>query len=959
MPEEDSVDVFAFPDYNLSTKWLALPSNPEDQFFGLNVEATNEQNNHLGNAQPLQAMANEFFKIPGDFAPPELNGHDNNSDDFNPITEPLHDIILPDLDIIEDLWHTGENQPAPSPEYKTWDGFSLPDIPQKAPLFITEAGPLAYDAAIREKSDPLSLENTDHLVIQGNPYLAALLALALGRGSVFFLWDAKKASFIPAVKEMRISGYSTDVLQGLQNSCLRLGTTTRFLSSYVQLTYSTRGTAVRIALAKAVDVLLLAIQQQFGERGKQVRSLLQLQSLVEPIEAMLVYVRDIVRNVSRRRTDEQVLSQVFSETEVLENDQSLLPALMCELLSRVTEPWTDFAEKWIGVKAEEGFPITKDSPGKSFVKVDNISRVDDFGFEVDEREYVLDEARMPNFIPPDIALVMFEVGKNLRLLRTYHPDHPLCDPGLIASCKPPALKWLFDWRSIEDLQEDVKLYERAMLQKIQEKPFDFAPSTRPEVGDIHGEQGTLQVFGNDGTHLEKQLLASIQALDQAPPIATAQDALSSLIKTFLFCQDDGLRANTSKFDLHWSLIPLHSFGPLVASQARLVNREYMKLLFYSHDLKEHLRVQKEFQFLRNGMFCSRLSHALFNPDLETAERRTGVALNVGIMGLRMNGRETWPPASSELRLALMGVLSDTYVPPRSQESSPLSDEKPDLPGDLSFALRDLPPEEIDKCMDPTSLEALDFLRLAYKTPAPLSPIFTSVILVKYDRIFKLLLRVLRMLYVVGQLFRDTVKMERQGRDTGDVWLRFRFEAEHLVQSVATYFFDTGIQMPWLQFERWLDGVQSDLTQAEVDMLNARVVSPDEVREEHEKMLDRIMNILLLRKRQQPVLALLEDIFRLTLRFSRQVQLEVSGKVEGDASKVIIQELYQTFRKKVEVFITVCHGISEKGGSATGKGTRHDGMVDDERRNDGMKEENTIDRLLVNLDMLGYYSRPRF
>ncbi|KAI0431672.1 Spc97/Spc98 family protein [Xylaria sp. FL1042] len=959
MPEKDLADVFAFPDYNLSTKWLALPSKSEDQFFGLNIEATNEQTNHLGNGQPLHAAANEFFKIPGEFALPELNGHDNNSDELNQTTEPLHDIILPDLDIIEDLWHTGENQPTVSAEYKTWDGFSSPDIPQKAPLFITEAGPLVYDAAIREEGDPLNLENVDHLVIQSNPYQAALLALALGRGSVFFLWDAKKASFIPAVKEMRISGYSTEVLQGLQNSCLRLGTTTRFLSSYVQLTYSTRATAVRVALAKAVDVLLLAIQQQFGERGKYVRSLLQLQSLVEPIEAMLVYLRDLVRSVSRIRTDEQVLSQIFIETEVLENDHSLLPDLMCELLSRVTEPWADFAEKWIGVKAEEGFPITKDGPGKGFVKVENISRVDDFGFEVDEREYVLDEALIPNFIPPDIALIMFETGKNLRLLRMHHADHPLCHPGIVASSKPPALKWLFDWKSIENLQEDVKCYEKTMLQKIQIKSPHLGVLTEPEVRATSREQGILQAFGNDGIHLEKQLLASIQALDQAPSIAVAQDSLSSLIERFLFRQSDGLRTNASGFDLHWSLIPLHSFGPLVTSQARLINREYMKLLFSTHDLKEHLRVQKEFQLLANGMFCSRLSHALFNPDLETAERRAGVALNGGIMGLRMNGRETWPPASSELRLALMGVLSETYLPPTTRESSPLKNDTPDLPGDLSFALRDLPPEEIDKCMDPTSLEALDFLRLAYKTPAPLSPILTSVILVKYDKIFKLLLRVLRMLYVVGQLFRDTSKMEHHGRNTGDVWLRFRFEAQHLVQSVATYFFDTGIQMPWLQFERWLDGMQSDLAQAEMDMLNARVVSPDEVREEHEKMLDRIMNILLLRRRQQPVSALLEDIFRLTLRFSRQVQLEVSGKVEEGASKIIIQELYQTFRKKLEVFITVCHGISEKGGTTMGRGTRRDKLTDDEQRNDTMKDENTIDRLLVNLDMLGYYSRPRF
>ncbi|KAI0185650.1 Spc97/Spc98 family protein [Xylaria flabelliformis] len=956
---EGLANVFAFPDFDLSSKWPTLPPKPEDQFFSPDVvEAANDRPNFDGiNAQPPHTAVNEFFKIPDALVLSDLNGCGDEDNDPNQITEPLHDVTLPDLDIIDDLWRKGEDSPVIDAEYKTWETFSFPDIPQPAPLFVTEAGPLVYDAAITDKDDPLRLRNTDHLIIQSNPYIAALLALTLGRGSVFFEWDTKKGTFIPAVGKMRISGYSTEILQGLQDSCLKSGTTTRFLSSYVQLAYRTRPIAAKVALAKAVDVLLLAIQQQFGERGKDVRSLLQLQSLVEPIESMLSYLRDLVRSISRMRTDEHVLSQIFTETESLDNEHSLLRALMCEVLSRVTEPWTDFVEKWIGVKTEGGVPLTKDGPGKSFVKVQNVTRVDDFGFETEEREYVLDETSMPNFVPSDIALVMFEAGKTLRLLRTHHSDHPLCHTGIVSSSNPPDLKWLFDWKSIENLEDEVIQYEKAMMQRIIEKSSGSMLQSKHENGAISREQGMLQVFGNDGTDLEKQLLASIQALDQAPPIAVTQDVLSSLLEECLYRQSDHLRTNASDFGLHWSLIPLHSFGPLVMSQARLINREYMKLLFNAHDLKEHLRVQKEFQLLGNGMFCSRLSHALFNPDLDTAERRAGVALNGGIMGLRLNGRETWPPASSELRLALMGVLSDTYVSSISRESSLSGPGTSDLPGDLSFALRDLPPEEIDKCMDPSSLEALDFLRLAYKTPAPLSPILTTAILVKYDRIFKLLLRILRMLYVVGQLFRDSSRMERQGRDPGDVWLRFRFEAQHLVQGVATYVFDTGIQMPWLQFEKWLEGVESDLTRADTDISEARVVSPDEVREEHEKMLDRIMTVLLLRKRQQPVLALLEDIFRLVLQFSRQVQLEVAGKVAGDASRVIIQELYQNFRKKMGVFVTVCHGLNEKEGSAAGRPARRD---DEERRSDDAGGDgNTIDRLLVNLDMLGYYSRPRF
>ncbi|KAI0198943.1 hypothetical protein F4808DRAFT_434328 [Astrocystis sublimbata] len=960
MADEEPATVFAFPDYRLSSKWPDLPSKPHGQFFSLDVvEAAASQTSYdiiSSLREPSHTPTHEFFTIPDALALPDLNGHAED-DDPSQISEPLHNTSLPDLDIIDGLWHKGDDQPAANAECKTWEAFSFPDIPQAAPLFITEAGPLLYDAALNDEHDPLRLGSTGHLVIQSNPYLAALLALTLGRGSVFFEWDAKKGSFVPAEGNMRISGYSTEIIQGLQDSCLKSGTTTRFLSSYVQLAYRARPIASKVALAKAVDVLLLAIQQQFGQRGAGVRSLLQLQSLVEPLESMLLYLRDLVRSVSRMRTDEQVLSHIYTETEKLENERSLLRALMCEVLSRVTEPWTDFAEKWIGVKAEEGILLDKNSLGKGFVKVQNVTKVDDFGFETDEREYVLDETRMPSFVPPDVALVLFETGKTLRLLREHHPGHLLCHTGLVASKRPPEMKWLFDWTSIETVRNEANRYEKDMLRAVLRTPAEDIIQPEVEDGLLAAEQSMLRVFGNDGTHLEKQLLASIQALDQAPPIAVTQDVLSILLEKCLYHEDEHLEKDASDFGLHWSLIPLHSFGPLVVSQARLINREYMKLLFNTHDLREHLRVQKEFQLLGNGMFCSRLTHALFDPDLETAERQAGVALNGGTMGLRMSGRDTWPPASSELRLALMGVLSDTYLPATLQDSKPLGSEHSHLPGDLSFALRDLSPEEINKCIDPTSLEALDFLRLAYKTPAPLSPIITTPILMKYDRIFKLLLRVLRMLYVVGQLSRHTSKMERDGRDPGEAWLRFRFEAQNLVQSVATYLFDTGIQAQWTRFENWLDGVQAELARADADMNveDARVISPDEVRDEHEKMLDRIMTTLLLRKRQQPVLVLLEDIFRLVLKFARQVQLEVGGKVDGDASEVVIRELYQSFRKKVGVFVTVCLGMSEKGGKG-GKSAKRD---DDGGGKGEGGEAHTIDRLLVSLDMLGYYSRPRF
>ncbi|RYP16428.1 hypothetical protein DL765_005105 [Monosporascus sp. GIB2] len=963
MADEDPADVFAFPDFGKTSKWLNQKPSPnqDSQFFSLHIQGPEQKiraPNSEADIKPPTIEQDGFFK-----SPPLLELDSSVSDEDQKLHHsqsisltPLHDTELPDFDIFEDEWFQNGEQSLPTPEFKTWDGFMRPELSACAPIFITEAGPGVYDAALSSSDDPLNLKNTDRNVIQTNPYIAALSALALGRGSVFFGWDEKRTSFIPNVHKMRIPGYSSEVLQGFQDTCLQCGAMTRFLSHHVRINYQAHSSPVRVALAKVVDILLLVIQTSLGERARQIHSLLQLQSIVQPIQAMLAYFKSLVTKVSRLKFDEHVLSAIFEETQALEHLDEHLAKLMREVLARVSEPWADFAGKWIGVKDEDGVPLTKQEPGKGFVKVERISYMDDFGLEVEELDYVLDEDRMPSFIPREVASAMFEAGKNLRLLRAHHPEHPLCRSSLISSSKPPAFRWHFDWQTIRQLQEDVTTYEKSISRKVGQ--LTVSPSQEPDMVEqnLLLDEYDMQLFGQDEAELEARLLASIHVLDQPPSLFGKEDGLSQLLRRQLFESDGDVPEQTATdFTPHWSLIPIHSFGPLVAAQARLVNREYMRLLFDAHQLREHLSIQKQFQLLGNGMFCSRLSHALFDPDLEAAEREAGVARKGGTMGLRLSGRETWPPASSELRLALMGVLTETYLSPSPAPLRPGAGKQSIL-DDLSFAVRDLSPEEIDRCMDPGSLEALDFLRLSYKPPAPLSPLITPIILVKYDKIFKLLLRMLRMLYVVGQISRDILAHNSKWDVVDNVSVRFHFEAQHFVTSISTYFFDTGIEMPWRRFESWLEGVEADLVKPVSDPKEARIVSPNELREEHERMLNHIMHTLLLRKRQHAVMKLLEDIFTSVLRFSKRTRLAASGKDADEAEGPSSKELYDAFKKKVGVFITVCRGLSEKGGHVTNT-TRND-LMGNEKQMGATREENTIDRLLIKLEMSGYYSQSR-
>lgn len=862
-----------------------------------------------------------------------------------------------------DLWLFRDCAPLRQPEHKSWATFSGGIATEPPAEFITESKPSTFDALLEAEDDSIkTLSGGDESnVVDSSVYCASLLSLALGRSSVLFAWSEEKSCFADNTSHPKISGFSCETLGGINNICRECGNTTRYLRSYVERTYVSHAGPLRIALANAVNSLLSTVQAELGIRGQSVGSPLQLQILVRPVRSILTSFRELVEKTSTIRSDEDVLSLLFQEAQSTEYRDGFLHNAICEVLRMVSKPWIDFVEEWVGLKAEEGIVMTKNGPGRSFVKVETSMWIDDQGFELEEPDYFLDEAKVPAFMPDDMAQDIFETGRNLRFLRSNHPENPLSKQREILRANPPKLQWQFDWDAIMRVEDKARSYEHALQQAIQRRLREGAEAKHGQPPPINNDDDDqeLQFFGQDEAKITERMVASINMLNQPMdrnPVAN--DGLPRIIQEQLFDVQARLDHELGLAP-HWTLLPLLSFGPVVRAQARLVNRECMRMLFTAHNLRDHLWIQRDYHLLGNGLFCSRLTHALFDPELDTAERQSGVALSGGVMGLRLGGRENWPPASSELRLALMGVLAETYEPRRGNSRTAISNpdsRKGGLLGDMSFAVRDLSAEEVDRCMDPDSLEALDFLRISYKPPSALQPIMTPIILMKYDNIFKLLLRILRMLYVVNQLSRDISARTSQGVTVDDTTLRFRIEAQHFVAQVTAYFFETGIGAPWRRFEEWLDHVEQ---QVMTDSLRpaagggggggGKGYSPDRLRDYHEQVLDEIMMALLLRKRQQPIMKLVEDIFAVILRFAKQ-----SGKRAADQSAAAIdvegeeetRQLYSSFRKKVDVFITVCRGLSEKGGGYTAR---------DEGREHGRGGENTIVRLLLLLDMSGHFT----
>ncbi|KAG6013010.1 hypothetical protein E4U43_007525 [Claviceps pusilla] len=1007
-------DVFAIPDFWKTSQWLTqLASETSASLIDPDLKQIRDSHSAFLPPAPTSLETEGFFKLP------EFQQHfpESHQPELHP-SEPYetsHDDACTSSQTsaspepAADVWMESMGPPPSEPaSFRTWEAFNTGQAVAITPSFLSEAGAGAYDALLSWPTDSLGLGNTDTPVVQTKAYFASLLSLSLGRGSVFFTRSLEDDTFSSALPEFRISGYTRQVLHGVEKLAMQCGSTYLHLAGFSRSLYASSSSRCAVALASAINQILQAVEYRVTVDGRCPRSLLELQAIIKEASIVLRPLKDLAARMPSGLSDEDVLTLVFEEASTHESNEAYVRGTLCEILRRVSVPWIEAVEEWLGTRHESGLPFTKSSIGESkiFVTVDVEVFTDDFGREIEDVDFRLDARKVPSFLPMDVAQLIFETGKNLRFVRAHHPDHPLSSSEVILSNNPPKAEWQFGWDAVLRLEKRVEQYRESMLLMLEQSRL--ASSYQPNVSSSFNWRGPartartardfeLNCFGVDEDVLEKRLLESMMHLDQplstqsqlqphpslqSPSRSRSQspsegDSLGRLVRARGFrgegeedtapCAARASADNTP----HWSLVALLSFGGIASVQAEMINRESLRLLFEKHGLQAHLNLHRDFHLLRNGLFCSRLSHALFDPDLESAERRTGVAMQGGIMGLRLGGRDTWPPASSELRLALMGVLSEAYEA-NSGQGEPSSSKPPKmtmgsngavLPGDLSFAVRDLSEEEIDKCMDPDTLEALDFLRLSYTTPPELACIITPLHLMHYDRIFKLLLRTLRMLYVVNQLYRDTNSRSKTWFEDNASY-RFVRESQHFVSSIASYFLDSGIALPWQAFDRQLDSIRTQLSGRHVHTAGdktAAAFSPTQVQDMHSVVLQRIMFSLFLRKRQQPLLKLLEEIFTIILAYARQSRLQALGRTDGEGAdhQSDPAKPYAELRKKLQVFITVCRGLSEKtraGGGGSGRYMNMKpaggGMVEES----GVGDDSLIAQLLTKLDLGGYYCR---
>ena len=675
-------------------------------------------------------------------------------------------------------------------------------------------------------------------------------------------------------------------------------------------------------------------------------------------------------------SEHELLSKVFRFLQDTEHKDLSLCQIGCQILSHISEPWLRSLGRWLGIPEGLSNPL----PSQHSRAIDKQEHMSTSSHDF---QSVLEVLSIPEFVSEEDTKIISSVGQGLRLIRSHSLDHPLARPDRLNVENQYTPTWHFSWKDADRVVLRAKEYERSIADTIRKFHESNSPQNHPAINSATEPSSKTDVFDWSAEDFQFDIRTSIAEIEKTLCESPSRyDALALTVMDYIDLDHETTTVGNAQFAPPLSLVPLLSFSPIVHAQSRLVNHACLRLLFKEQNLRFHLNLQHKFSLFGDGVYASRLSHALFDPELQSAQRRKGHCRS-GNSGLRLGHRQSWPPPISELRLALMGILTDN-VHLNDHRESTSSVVRRDLPGGLNFAIRDIPEDELRRCMDPDSVKALDFLQLKYDPPAPLETVITPSCLEKYDHIFKLLLRGTRMLFVVNRLSlvvlpsRRSAANQQQKRRSDVIQQRFRFEAHHLVTATCSYFFDS-IRTNWNLFTHKLDAIESHLDDFED---GGDEHGLENLRGFHETVLDRIMFALFLRARHNQLATLLEESWSCVLTFARlsnvddnvnddshatstpdnynQNQTHIPNQNENKDERLSttpheIETLYKNFQTKLRLFISLCKTSSEQRGLSTGAGTA-DGYgyayaeFEKEDRESGESRGNPMAQLVLRLEM---------
>lgn len=715
----------------------------------------------------------------------------------------------------DDLWVLPDVQNAPRANKLTsWDHFLREDHKEPPSMYLAEAGAEVFDAVLASDNaaDPPQIAPTDD-------YLDSLLDLAMGRSTRFAKWDVDMKEFVLTASRLTVSGCSPELISEMHESVAAMGQLMRWFSERISSPPgdSTQG---HLAFTGMLASILAALEHHLHEQRKNVTSFVQLQQVLDRPRQLIVGINRMTDVVTQSTSDISLLSAL------LDSMPSII--LWCpggcvafnKLLSAASVPVLAALSSVIGLES---------SPSGT-------------GSEEDH-------GRWSALFSTELAQLVSEAMVVLQILRAQ--PQIVHEQELERYGGFPTLQLLYSGEELALLHREVGSRELQQRSENKEREEQQSPLTNAYA--------TAQLSMPDSDPMQFQQINFDAA--EMPVQHRHQELQCQLAACFSETAFQG-----SDYPIPYDQVLEVSVAATILAQHRLLSYSALRLLFTQGHVRAHLSLLHDFQLFGNGLFASRVSTALFDSGQSSGEgrRRDG-----STTGLRLQDRDTWPPASSELRLVLMGILSE-YLP---MDGRGLEDS-------ISFSLRDLSDEELERCRDVDSIHALDFLRVHYKPPtAILEAVVSSESLDKYDRIFKHLLRLLRLRSVAQDLLQEI--STRNSAPVSGLEHRFRVQLHHFTSTLADYSQNTAIGYQWAKFDKQLMVVERAITDDDYTGTLRRGRSLEHLRKIHEEMLDNIVRALMLKERQVKIRRSIEGLFAALLSYAATVR---RGDLSNDTER---------------------------------------------------------------------------
>ncbi|KAI9714248.1 MAG: hypothetical protein M1828_001179 [Chrysothrix sp. TS-e1954] len=710
---------------------------------------------------------------------------------------------------------------------------------------VTEVTPAIFDAALETLAEEKGCKPGKS--VRWEVLLRCLWQAGLGRTSALFCYDNTRGRFVQSLDGTKAPGCSLESTQSLTKWFLSIGDATLGLRAFIASTYSEHNVSSTFAaLSSGLDVVLGVIEEHVLGKVGQARSLLQLQDLFEPVSALLNHLKPLVQDVRPSSTNEDTLNELFDYVQATDWAEDTSPnSVMRGLLTRAARSWFESVEQWIGL-----------SPGNRMLRVRALDGDSHSG-----------RPTLPKFVTEHDTRLICETKGCLDFLRSHHPNLDTLQ-GTTTLRNPPKLEWEMDLNDIERINAKTIRYQEELSLALHSRQSggDFALSTKEtqdvsNEGTVHEDPADLVAAFNMTTiKFALPLSSSTGLLEHLDDFDEQQlRALATSCLRFSPMPDAPL-APTLQPPLTLALSL--SLSPLLRTQHQLYAHASLHFLLHnpapSLRLQTHLALHNTFSLFSSESYTSKypslLAFTLFSDNLATSERFKGQPRTGAPMGLRLGTgtRRDWPPASSELQLALGDVLGQAWRYREANDLSLRSRLLPSgvrhaaLPGGLAFTLRtEIPEEEIEKILDSNSIHALDFLKLGYTAPPHLKFLFNRKTLDRYDAIFGLQLKLLRVRFALSNM-NSARERQRQQPQT--------IEARTAVNALSLYFLHQAIAAPWSSLQQSVASLEETCRDPWPDFSatpaeGREISSLDALAHTHAETLDNIAANLLLRKKQ--------------------------------------------------------------------------------------------------------------